>query len=72
MVEKIVQPPYGFSARKYFSFFTTIAFFQWDEKKISKKLEILEDKLACKVKEGSGFKSVLGTTVIILIKTIKY
>ena len=37
-----------------------LAMFSWDKDKSSKKLNIDDDSLTIKVKDGSGFKTSLG------------
>ena len=37
-----------------------IAMFAWDKEKSSKKINVEEDALTVKVKDGSGFKTTLG------------
>lgn len=38
----------------------SVAMFNWDTEKSSKKLVIEDDQLTVKVKDGSGFKTSLG------------
>ena len=57
--------PEGFDWGIYlFSNLTYLALFNWDASKSSKKLTIDDDQLTIKVKDGSGFKTSVGDTVI--------
>jgi hypothetical protein len=60
MNDVMVNVPEGFSARNclYHS-----ALFTWDNKRSSSKLTLDNENLTCTVKEGSGFKTTLGTEV---------
>ena len=41
----------------------SVAMFQWDKERSSKKLIIDEDSMSIKVKDGSGFKTSFGDFV---------
>lgn len=56
----IVDVPEGFSSRKVNR---NPALFTWDPKRSSSKLVLDNENLTCKVREGSGFKTTLGTEV---------
>ena len=70
-MESIVKVPDGFMARTilplsflfYLKKINPKAYFQWDEKKKSKKLTITGGGLKCNVQDSSGFKSILGDCV---------
>jgi len=67
-MESIVKVPDGYMARKlvfsnFIPNFLPAAYFQWDEKKKSKKLSISGGGLKCNVQDSSGFKSILGDCV---------
>jgi len=58
--------PPGYTPCKVFRGWTDVqwkGFFCWDEKKTSKKLQLSNENMTCKVKDGSGFKTTCGNFV---------
>jgi len=47
----------------YFQLIFSVAMFNWDQERSSQKLNIDDDMLTVKVKDGSGFKTSLGDQV---------
>lgn len=56
--ETIINPPDGYDTRK---FCFNKAMFTWNPLRTSHKLALNEDNLRCQSKDGSGFKTTLGT-----------
>lgn len=56
--EAIINVPDGFDARKFNS---NLALFTWDPDRTSPKLLLSDENTKCSSKDGSGFKTTLGT-----------
>lgn len=60
--QAMINPPDGFDARNSL---LNSALFSWNPEKTSVKLTLDEDCLICTSKEGSGFKTTIGTEIFV-------